>query len=81
DRVRRLAPVLLPVVTLGGTAIGTGLYADPGYQKLAVQRLAAIRGQPLNPAAALPDATSDTGAFVLFAGMLKRTAVTRSTIC
>ncbi len=31
-------------MNLGGTAIGTGINADPGYQKLAVERLAAISG-------------------------------------
>jgi len=68
-------------VNLGGTAIGTGINADPGYQHLAVQRLALISGQPLVPAADLIEATSDMGAFVLFSGMLKRTAVKLSKIC
>lgn len=81
DRLRRLAPELLTEVNLGGTAIGTGINADPGYQKLAVERLAAISGQPLKPAADLIEATSDMGAFVLFSGMLKRTAVKLSKIC
>ncbi|MGC3765359.1 lyase family protein, partial [Pseudomonas aeruginosa] len=47
DRLRRQAPELLTEVNLGGTAIGTGINGDPGYQKLAVERLAAISGQPL----------------------------------
>ncbi|WP_266096756.1 lyase family protein, partial [Acinetobacter nosocomialis] len=59
DRLRRLAPELLTEVNLGGTAIGTGINADPGYQKLAIERLAAISGQPLKPAADLIEATSD----------------------
>ncbi|MEQ7920846.1 aspartate ammonia-lyase [Xanthomonas sp. WHRI 1810A] len=81
NRLRTLAPELLTEVNLGGTAIGTGINADPGYQHLAVQRLATISGQPLVPAADLIEATSDMGAFVLFSGMLKRTAVKLSKIC
>jgi aspartate ammonia-lyase len=80
-RLKTLAPELLTEVNLGGTAIGTGINADPRYQHLAVQRLALISGQPLVPAADLIEATSDMGAFVLFSGMLKRTAVKLSKIC
>ena len=81
DRLRRLVPELLTEVNLGGTAIGTGINADPRYQALAVERLAAISGQPLKPAADLIEATSDMGAFVLLSGMLKRTALKLSKIC
>ncbi|PZQ40014.1 MAG: aspartate ammonia-lyase [Pseudomonas putida] len=81
QRLRSLAPELLTEINLGGTAIGTGINADPGYQALAVQRLATISGQPLVAAADLIEATSDMGAFVLFSGMLKRTAVKLSKIC
>lgn len=81
DRLKRLVPELLTEVNLGGTAIGTGINADPRYQKLAVERLATISGQPLKPAADLIEATSDMGAFVLLSGMLKRTAVKLSKIC
>lgn len=80
-RLKTLAPELLTEVNLGGTAIGTGINADPRYQALAVQRLAVISGQPVVPAADLIEATSDMGAFVLFSGMLKRTAVKLSKIC
>ncbi|GAA0564819.1 aspartate ammonia-lyase [Halomonas salifodinae] len=74
-------PALLCEVNLGGTAIGTGINADPRYQRLAVERLAAISGHPLVPAQDLIEATSDMGAFVLFSGMLKRLAVKLSKIC
>ncbi|MHB8820966.1 MAG: lyase family protein, partial [Pseudomonadaceae bacterium] len=56
--LRRIAPQLLVEVNLGGTAIGTGINADPRYQAIAVQRLAEISGQPLQPAADLIEATS-----------------------
>jgi len=81
QHLKLLAPALLTEVNLGGTAIGTGINADPKYQKLAVERLAAISGHPLVPAADLIEATSDMGAFVLFSGMLKRLAVKLSKIC
>ncbi len=81
QHLKRLAPLLLTEVNLGGTAIGTGINADPGYQRLAVERLAIISGHPVVAAADLIEATSDMGAFVLFSGMLKRTAVKLSKLC
>src|SRR5690606_790247 len=81
EHLRLIAPQLLVEVNLGGTAIGTGINADPNYQALAVQRLATISGHPLKPAADLIEATSDMGAFVTFSSMLKRLAVKLSKIC
>lgn len=74
-------PMLLSEINLGGTAIGTGINADPHYQHLVVERLSAISGHMLVPAQDLIEATSDMGAFVLFSGMLKRLAVKLSKIC
>ncbi len=68
-------------VNLGGTAIGTGINADPGYPALAVAELARISGLPLVLAANLVEATPDTGAFVMFSGVVKRTAVKLSKLC
>jgi aspartate ammonia-lyase len=81
ERLAQLVPSLLREVNLGGTAIGTGINADPRYQHLAVDRLAKISGQPLMPAPDLIEATSDMGDFVLISGMLKRLAVKLSKIC
>ncbi|MDM1695576.1 aspartate ammonia-lyase [Thiopseudomonas alkaliphila] len=81
NRLDKLVPDLLTWVNLGGTAIGTGINADPRYQGLAVQRLAAISGHPVKAATDLIEATYDMGAFVLLSGMLKRTAVKLSKIC
>jgi aspartate ammonia-lyase len=67
-------------VNLGGTAIGTGLNASPAYRAAVVPELAAITGLPLVPAGDLIEACWDTGAFVLFSGMLKRTATKLSKI-
>src|SRR5690606_12843378 len=63
QHLKVLAPTLLHEVNLGGTAIGTGINADPKYQKLAVERLAIVSGHPVVPAADLIEATSDMGAF------------------
>jgi aspartate ammonia-lyase len=68
-------------VNLGGTAIGTGINTDPKYPTIVVQELANLSGLPLVPASNLIEACWDTGAFVLFSGMLKRTATKLSKIC
>jgi aspartate ammonia-lyase len=68
-------------VNLGGTAIGTGINTDPKYQAIVVEELARLSGLPLIPASNLIEACWDTGAFVLFSGMLKRTATKLSKIC
>ena len=72
---------LMLEINLGGTAIGTGINADPLYQALAVESLRQISGLDLVPAENLIEATADTGAFVHFSGVLKRIAVKVSKIC
>jgi aspartate ammonia-lyase len=73
-------PRLFAEVNLGGTAVGTGLLAPDGYRAAVVPELAGITGLPLVPAADLIESSWDTGAFVLFSGMLKRTATKLSKI-
>ncbi|MER8912130.1 aspartate ammonia-lyase [Mesorhizobium sp. M0854] len=68
-------------INLGGTAIGTGINTNPDYQAAAVAELRAISGVPVVSAGNLIEACWDTGAFVLFSGMLKRTATKLSKIC
>jgi len=68
-------------VNLGGTAIGTGINADPRYPALAIAELARISGLELVAAPNLVEATPDTGAFVMFSGVLKRVAVKLSKMC
>ena len=68
-------------MNLGGTAIGTGINADPDYQGIAVPRLAELSGHPVRQAKDLIEASSDMGDFVLFSGMLKRTSTKLSKIC
>jgi aspartate ammonia-lyase len=80
DRLRETARLFLEV-NLGGTAIGTGINADPRYPQLAVAELRKITGLDFELAANLVEATPDTGAFVMFSGVLKRVAVKLSKMC
>jgi len=79
NRIEDVARLLLEV-NLGGTAIGTGITADPRYGVVAVSKLADVSGVNVVPASDLVEACWDTGAFVLFSGALKRTAVKLSKI-
>jgi len=80
SRLEETARLFLEV-NLGGTAIGTGINADPNYPQLAVDELAAITDLDLVLAPNLVEATPDTGAFVSFSGVLKRVAVKLSKLC
>jgi aspartate ammonia-lyase len=80
DRLGEFAN-LLREINLGGTAIGTGINTPAGYSELVIRHLAAISGVPLVAASDMIEATSDTGAFVSFSGVLKRIAVKLSKIC
>jgi len=79
DRVTGLSD-LLKEVNLGGTAIGTGINADPDYARDAVQNLSKLSGFSFKQACDLVEASSDMGAFVLFSSMLKRLAIKLSKI-
>ncbi len=79
-RLRETARLFLEV-NMGGTAIGTGINADPLYPQLVVEHLRRITGLDVVLAENLVEATPDTGAFVMFSGVLKRTAVKLSKMC
>jgi aspartate ammonia-lyase len=79
ERLTENASLFLEV-NLGGTAIGTGICADPGYRKRAVRNLGEITGLPVRLAANLVEATQDTGAYVIFSSAVKRLAVKLSKI-
>lgn len=79
DRVTGLSD-LLKEINLGGTAIGTGINADPHYAKYAVNNLSVLSGFHFKQASDLVEASSDMGAFVLFSSMLKRLAIKLSKI-
>lgn len=72
---------LLLEINMGATAIGTGICSAPGYSESVVKHLAEISGLNLKLAANLVEATSDTGAFVIFSSAVKRLAVKLSKIC
>ncbi|HVY15260.1 MAG TPA: aspartate ammonia-lyase [Rhodopila sp.] len=82
EDVARLREIvgLFREISLGATAIGTGINADPRYSSLVVEELARASRISLVPATNLIEATSDMGAFVLFMGLLKRTAMKLSKI-
>jgi aspartate ammonia-lyase len=68
-------------INLGATAIGTGINTDPDYASLAVAELGKITDLDLVQAANMIEATSDTGAFVIFSGVLRRVAIKISKVC
>ncbi|MFH0894675.1 MAG: aspartate ammonia-lyase [Bacteroidota bacterium] len=68
-------------VNMGGTAIGTGLNADPDYSAKVVEHLRIITGLDVSLAPNLVEATQDTGAFVMYSSALKRLAVKLSKMC
>lgn len=80
ERLRE-AMLLIHEINLGGTAIGTGINADPAYAGLVCERLSALAGVKLVTAPDLIEATQDCGAFVQLSGVLKRVAVKLSKIC
>ena len=83
EEVERLAEVrgLLREINLGATAIGTMVTAAPGYPELATRYLTELTGEPFVLAGDLVEATSDTGAYVLLSGVLKRTSSKLTKIC
>lgn len=80
EALRRIEHVLLEV-NMGGTAIGTGLNAPPGYSKKCVQHLARITGKDFRLADNLVEATQDTQPFVLYSAVLRSVAIKLSKIC
>ena len=83
EEVQRITEVrqLLHEINLGATAIGTTVTAAPGYPELATRYLSQLTGQKFILAGDLVEATSDTGAYVLLSGVLKRTSSKLTKIC
>ena len=73
--------VLLKEINMGGTAIGTGLNAVPGFAELCTRRLSEFSGDSFEKAPDLVEATPDTGAYVSYSAALKRLAVKLSKTC
>jgi aspartate ammonia-lyase len=62
-------------VSMGGTAIGTGLNAPAGYAQKCAEEIGLITGFPIKLARNLIEATQDTQAFVLYSSALKSLAI------
>ncbi len=77
----KLAGEMLLEMNLGATAIGTGINAPEGYKDIVLQQLREVTDLPIRGVKNLMEATSDTGAYVLLSGSLKRLAVKISKIC
>ncbi|OGU55849.1 MAG: aspartate ammonia-lyase [Ignavibacteria bacterium GWF2_33_9] len=67
-------------LNMGGTAIGTGINADPKYKEHVMKYLWEITGLSVRLASNLVEATMDTGAFIMFSSAIKRLAVKLSKI-
>ena len=72
---------LLHEINMGGTAIGTGLNAAPGFPKICAEKLSELTGYQFVAGSDLVEATPDTGAYVSYSSALKRLAVKLSQIC
>jgi aspartate ammonia-lyase len=68
-------------INMGGTAIGTGINADPQFPALVTNYLWEITGLPVTLAKNLVEDTQDTGAFIMYSSAVKRLAVKLSKIC
>ncbi len=77
DEVRALEAikVVLCEVSMGGTAIGTGLNAPEGYAQKCTDHLAKVTHLPIRLAPDLIEATQDTQGFVLYSSALKSLAI------
>ena len=83
EEVERIAEVrqFLHEINLGATAIGTRVTAATGYPELATKYLSELTDCKFILGSDLVEATSDTGAYVLLSGVLKRTSTKLTKIC
>ncbi|MCP4580755.1 MAG: aspartate ammonia-lyase [candidate division Zixibacteria bacterium] len=79
ERLNQNADLFLEV-NMGGTAIGTGINADPDYSEKVIHYLREITKLDVKLAGNLVEATQDTGAFVMYSSAIKRLAVKLSKI-
>lgn len=68
------------IVNMGGTAVGTGMNADPTYLRRIVPNLSEVSNMDLLQAFDLIDATQNLDSFVSVSGAIKACAVTLSKI-
>jgi len=68
-------------VNLGGTAIGTGIAADPDFSQTVIKELREITGYPMVLADDLIEASSSVSSMLHLSGIMRRVAVKVSKIC
>lgn len=68
-------------INMGATAVGTGLNAAPGFDKLCAENLSKITGLKFRAADNLVEATSNTGSFMSYSTAMKKIATKLSKIC
>lgn len=75
--IRAIEHALMGVceLALGGTAVGTGLNAPKGYDKMVAEKIASLTGLPFVTAENKFEALASHDALVELSGALKRTAV------
>jgi len=66
---------------LGGTAIGTGIAADPQFSETVVKELREVTGFPMKMADDLIEASSSVSSMLFLSGILRRVAVKVSKVC
>ena len=71
----------LRTISLGATAIGTGIAADPRFADAARRHLSEITGLDLHTATDLVSTTSDMGPYMQVSGAINRFAMLLSKIC
>ena len=76
----RVARDGLRALNLGGTAVGTGVNANPAFARRAVALLSELSGEPLRQAEDLIDGTQNLDACVQLSSALKTCAVSLSKI-
>src|SRR5207248_9716869 len=70
----------LYTVSMGATAIGTGINVPKGYPEQCAQHLAKLTGKPIVPASDMLAATWDQQGFVVYSAALKSLAIKLSKI-
>ena len=68
-------------INMGGTAIGTGLNAAPGFPKVCAKKLSELTGMEFKASEDLIAATPDTTDLVQYSSAMKRLAIKLSKIC
>ena len=68
-------------INMGGTAIGTGLNAAPGFPEICARKMSELTGLAFKASEDLVAATPDTTDLVNYSGAMKRLAIKLSKIC